>query len=383
MKKSYSAFLFIAFIALSFKINAQCSSCTTTITGTDAANHIVNSGTTLCIAPGGTVSGLITVASGGTLCNQGTINSTEVWVAGGTLNNYGSINTENILVSGQGTFNNNGTATIDSLLITNIYSVLVNNGTITGMRLGNSDYSSVTNNGNITEDYVGDSVAQFNNNSSGNLIINYDLLNGYNSGFFNYGYTKVMRDFYNSTGATFETSCMIIVSRDWYNASPAIISVPSAVSCAGFNIAGGSYNTGIIGSSSTHVDLCDAGHPTWGIDGPGGTIASTTTYCSCTNNCVVTGITEAAVESSVVIKNIYPNPAVNIVSVLINSDGAEKLTVEVFDMMGRKQKTFLVNVSLGENKLDLETSSLAQGTYILKITDAKELQSKQMFSVVK
>lgn len=380
MKKIYSMFLFIAVMALSQKINAQCISCTTTITGADAANHIVNAGTTLCISSTGTASGLITVASGGTLCNLGNINSSNVWIAGGTLNNYGGINTSNVLVSGQGTFNNNGTADIDSLLITNIYSTFTNNGSLTGMRLGNSDNSSITNNGNITVDYLGDSVAMFTNNVSGNLIVNYDFGNGYNSGFFNYGYVNIMRDFFNDGGSGVETSCMMLVGRDWYNT--AIISVPSIVSCAGFYIAGGSYNTGTIGSSSSHVDLCDAGNPTWGIDGPGGTIASTTTYCACSNNCVATGINPVP-ESNVMIEKIYPNPAVNNVSVMINSMEAGTFIAEVYDMSGKKQLSTIIKVNTGKNIIGFDLSVLAQGTYILKVTDSQNLQSKQIFNVVK
>jgi hypothetical protein len=380
MKKNYSGFLFILPLAFGLQMNAQCTSCTTTISGADAANHIVNSGTTLCIAPGGTASGLITIASGGTLCNQGTVNSSNVWVAGGTFNNYGTINSENILVSGQGVFNNNGTAAIDSLLITNIYSTLTNNGTITGMRLGNSDYSSIINNGSITEDFVGDSAANFTNNAAGNLVVNYDFGNGYNSGFYNYGYMKITRDFYNSTSSTFETSCMITVSRDWYNS--ATISVPSIISCAGFNIASGSYNSGTIGSASTHVDLCDAGHPTWGIDGPGGTIASTTTYCSCTNNCIITGISEP-VQGNSVISSVYPNPATNNIYLVVNSTEAEKVSVEVYDMLGKRQLLFSIKTILGENKKEIEISSLAEGSYILKVTDSKGSQSNKMFSVIK
>jgi hypothetical protein len=381
MKKIYSTLLFIFLAALSQNLKAQCSSCTITITGMDAANHIVNSGTTLCITASGTATGLITVASGGTLCNLGNINSTEVWVAGGTLNNFGAINSENILVSGQGVFNNNGTAAIDSLLVTNIYSTFTNNGTLTGMRLGNSDYSSIINNGSITEDYVGDSLSNFTNNTSGSLVVNYDFGNGYNSGFYNYGYFKVTRDFYNGNSATFETSCMAIVSRDWYNS--AIISVPSIIGCAGFYIAGGSYNSGTIGSASSHVDLCDAGNPPWGIDGPGGTIASTTTYCACTNNCVVITGLEALHESDVIIENLYPNPASNEISVMINSKSTEVLSVEAYDMMGRKKLSCEVKSAIGENKFSLDLSGLAQGTYILKIIDSQKMQSKQMFNVEK
>jgi hypothetical protein len=382
MKKNYFVLILIAAMFLNFKTNAQCTSCTSTISGNDAANHVVNSGATLCITSTGTATGLITVASSGILCNQGTINSSNLWVSGGTLYNYGSIYTTNILVSGQGVFNNIGFADIDSLLITNIYSTMANYGTIVGERLGNSDNSAITNNGNITEDFVGDSLANFTNGASGNLIINYDLGNSYGSNFFNYGYTTISRDFYNSTVASFETSCMINVGRDWFNS--ATISVPSNVSCAGFNIAGGSYNSGSVGTVSSHVDLCDAGHPATGIDGPAGTIANTTTYCSCSNNCVViSGITNPVAESNALIETIYPNPAIKNISVLINSQNSENIIVEVFDMMGRKQFSMLFKVNAGQNKMEVELQSLAQGTYILKTIDSKSLESKQLFNIVK
>jgi hypothetical protein len=380
MKHSYSGILFIAMLTLGLNANAQCSSCTSTITGMDASNHVVNSGTTLCISSTGTATGLITVAPGGILCNEGTINSTNLWVAGGTLTNHGTINTDKILTSGQGYFYNYGTVTMDSLLITNIYSLLSNTGSITGIRLGNSDYSSITNMGNITVDYMGDSAASFTNDVSGSLIVNYDFANAYNSGFFNYGYYKVMRDFYNSTGSTFETTCMGIVGRDWYNTG--IILGPNS-SCGGFSIAGGSYNTGTIGSASTHVDICDAGNPSLGLDGPGGTIATTTTYCACSNACTqLTGI--ANVESGdVMIGNIYPNPAVNSISVKFSSKNPGTLKVEVYDMIGKMQISSQMNAVSGDNKCEIEISKLAQGTYILNLIDEEQLRSKQLFTVQK
>jgi hypothetical protein len=213
------------------------------------------------------------------------------------------------------------------------------------------------------------------------LIVNYDFGNAYNSGFFNYGYYKVMRDFYNSTNSTFETTCMGIVGRDWYNS--ALISGPTS-SCGGFNIAGASYNSGTIGSASTHIDICDAGNPTFGLDGPGGTIASTTTYCACSNSCVQLPIGIGSVEASdAMIISLYPNPAVNSVSLLISTKRAGMLIIEVIDMMGKKQISKTITSLAGDNKLDLEIPELAQGTYILNIIDEDQYQTKKMFSVQK
>jgi hypothetical protein len=381
MKKNYFQLLFIACIAFASNANAQCSSCTITISSTDAANHVVTSGTTLCITSGGTATGLITVASGGILCNQGTINSTDLWVSGGVFNNYGTVNTTRVLVSGQGTFNNYQTADIDSLLVTNIYSVLMNNGTINDVRIAFSDYSSGTNNGTITADYMGDSLGQFSNNASGSLTVNFDLYHGYNSSLFNYGYMRISRDFYNSTASIVETSCMVGVGRDWYNS--ATISGPPTGSCGGFAITGASYNSGTIGSSSQHVDICDAGNPATGLDGSAGGIASTTTFCACANACMAVGITEPVAQSQVLIQNIYPNPATTSITIELQTIEEGLLSVEVIDMTGRRVSSKMVNSIAGLNKASVDVSILAPGTYILSITDAEKLQSKQLFTVVK
>ncbi len=342
------------------------------------------SGQTLCVSATGNASGLITVNAGGTVCNLGTISSPYFWVNGGTLNNYGTVNVSNLLVSSAGDYYNYapGTATLDSILITNASSSLYNNGTMTTIRLGNSDNAVVTNLGNIFVDYLGDSVATFNNNLGGSLKINYDLYNGYNSSFYNVGYLDIDRDFLNSTGCTFTTSCMVAVGRDWYNTGT-VLATTSGSSCAGFNIVGGSYNTGSIGTASYAVDICDAGNPPMGLDGPGGTIASTTTYCICVNYCAVVGINEPVSQSSVLIQNIYPNPSSSLITIELQNKEAEELMIEVMDMLGRKHSSTSVNSNSGLTKTTIDVSKLAQGTYILSITDSKKLQSKQLFSVVK
>jgi hypothetical protein len=381
MKHLYSGIIAIAFIFSGSYAAAQCTSCTTTISSADASGHVVGSGQTLCITSAGSCSGLITITSGGTVCNLGTISSNQLWVNGGTLENYHIINSNNILVSGQGTFNNHNTANaaIDSLLVDDIYSVFTNEGILTGDRLAATDLGDINNFGDITEDYVGDSSAQFNNYH--NLWINFDFANSYGSGFFNSGYTKINRHFYNSTSATFQTYCMVTVGGDWYNS--AVVQGPGPSGCGGFNIAGASYNTGTVGGSSDHVDLCDAGNPTWGIDGPGGTIASTTTYCSCTNNCAVMAGIEAVAESTAMITSLYPNPAVNSFVFEIETANPSELKYEVIDMMGRSCFSAVLNAGAGKNKVSMDVSSFAEGTYILSIVDEKKLSVKKMFSVVR
>lgn len=387
-------------IAFASKSNAQCTGCTTNITGLDAAPHIVTSGQVFCIAPTGTVTGQITVSAGGTLCNQGTINSFNLWIAGGTLKNYGTINTNNVLISTAGTYTNYSTTIIDSLLVENPSSNYVNYGTQTSDAFGIADYGTVLNNGTVSTLLMADSIGSVTNNgtinvtgpgfsnaytstfiNNGNVNVTTDFANSYSSNFTNNNYMSIGRDWYNSTSANFTTKCMMNVGRDWYNSSN--VYGPST-GCGGFNIAGNSLSSGLIGSASTHIDLCDAGHPVLGIDGPGGTIINTTTYCTCVNSCaIVTGIKETTKQSLTSISSIYPNPASSKVNIKLNSQESERLMVEVRDMMGKNVMHKIISVNIGENELEINVSNFSEGTYILNITDSHQSQTKQLFNVTK
>lgn len=398
MQKIY--FLLITIIAFNLKTNAQCSGCTTNITGLDAAPHIVTAGQVFCIAPTGTVTGQITVSVGGTLCNQGTINSFNLWIAGGTLINYGSLTTHNLLVSTAGTYTNYATTIIDSLLVENPSSTYINNGSQTNDAFGIADNGTVVNNGTISTHLMADSIGTFTNNgtinvtglgfsnaytsnfiNNGNLTISLDFANSYSSNFTNNNYMNVGRDWYNSTSANFTTKCMMSVGRDWFNSSN--VYGPTA-SCGGFNITGNSLSSGLIGSANTHLDLCDAGNPALGIDGPGGTIINTTTYCNCVNSCaIVTNIKEKQSQSNVMVKTVYPNPASNTLHIKLNNKENESIVIEIKDMMGKIVSSKMYPASVGENETEINVSALAQGTYILSITDSHQLQSKQLFNVTK
>lgn len=398
MKKIY--FIILSMFALTFESNAQCSGCTINVTGLDASPHIVSAGQVFCISPTGTVTGQITVTAGGTVCNQGTINSFNLWVAGGTLKNYGTLNTNNVLIASAGTYTNYGTSIIDSLLIQHSSSSYINNGTQVSDAFAVAEYANTTNTGTINVILMADSLATITNNGSitvtgtafshaysstftnnGNLTIYNDFGNSTSSNFTNNNYMNIMRDFYNSTSANFTTKCMVSVGRDWYNS--ANVYGPTT-GCGGFNITGTSLSSGIIGSLTTHIDICDAGHPFSGIDGNTGSIANTTSYCTCVNNCaVVTGIKEIEKQTSVIINSIFPNPSSSNITIKLNHTQTETLLIEVRDMMGKTQFTKNYDASIGENSTDINISQLAQGTYILTITDSKQLQAKRLFTVAK
>ncbi len=400
MKKIYTNAVILFLLAFSINASAQCSGCTISVTGLDTSPHIVASGQVFCIAPTGTVTGDITVLAGGTLCNQGTMNSFNLWIAGGTLKNYGMLNTNNVLVESAGTYTNNGTSIIDSLFIRYASSSYINNGTQTSDAFAIAEYATVINTGTINAVLVADSLATITNNgnisitgdgfsnahsstfiNNGNLTINNDFANSYSSNFTNNNYMSVGRDWYNSTSANFTTKCMVNVGRDWYNSSNVY---GPTTGCGGFNITGISLSSGVIGSTSSHIDICDAGHPFSGIDGNSGSIANTTSYCNCSNNCaVVTGIKETEKEASVIINSIFPNPSSSNITIKLNHTQTETLLIEVRDMMGKTQFTKNYDASVGENSTDINVSQLAQGTYILTITDSKQLQAKRLFTVAK
>ncbi len=383
MKNIYSKLLLAAFIIFSVKMSAQCGTgCTTTISAADPFNYVITSGQKFCITGTGSMSGLITISSGGILCNQGTVNSPNLWVAGGIFNNYGSMNTNLCMASQGATFYNYGTITIDSFLVSESATTFVNNGTLDVNRFTTAQSATTTNNGTITSNYLYDSAAVFNNNL--NLTVNYDFGNSY-SGVFNCNnvnsFMTINRDFYNAYSAVFNVGyCLINVGRDWYNSAQ--ISGLTNGSCGGFAIAGLSLNSGIVGNTAMHIDLCDAGNPPSGVDGNSGIISSSTTFCSCTNVCSIVGVAEYE-QSSALIKNIYPNPATDNLTILFENMKEENIIIELRNILGQIVYVEDYDATIGSNTVQLKIDNLSQGTYIINVIDSNKIQIKKMFTVIK
>lgn len=358
--------------------SAQCTGCTTTISGLNTTNQIISAGQTLCISSTGTVTGLITVSAGGSVCNEGSITSSNFWVAGGSLRNYGNINVSNLLVSAAGTFTNYSVTDADSLLITDASSNYINNGTQINKAFAVAINANAINNGTVNSILMYDSIGVYVNNgtinlsgslgtdytsnftNNGNLNIALDLGNGHNSIFTNNKFITIQRDFLNGSSANFITNCIINVGRNWYN--DATITGAPLSSCGGFSITGLSGNTGTIGSAISHVDMCDVGHPTFGLDGPGGTIASTTTYCTCMNTCIeIVGIKE--------IKNtlnsiFYPNPANDKLNIEVNSQSIEVIEISITNLFG--ELVFKTLTSQNE-KSQINLSDFKNGLYFITV----------------
>ena len=376
---------------------AQCSGCTTTIANANSTNQVVSSGQTLCITPTGTVSGLITILAGGKVCNQGLISSANVWVAGGALANTGTITVNNLYVASAGTFTNDAKLDADSFLVAENNTTYYNNGTQINLAFAVAEHASAVNGGTVTTNILYDSIGNLINNgnviitdgfangwnsyceNNGNINITHDFANGYNSTFINNKNMKILRSFYNGNNSVFTTYCMVTVNQDWYNTATVLGPVSS---CGGFNIGATSSNAGIVGSSNTHLDICDAGHPTSGFDANSGNVASTTTYCSCANNCITVGVQEIAA-SAFSSLSLYPNPASTQVNIKYYSEITATVNLTIKDMMGKTVFSKKQETTNGLNELQLAVGDLAEGTYILSIADNVHGAVNRMFTVVK
>ncbi|MBR5029427.1 MAG: T9SS type A sorting domain-containing protein, partial [Bacteroidales bacterium] len=68
--------------------------------------------------------------------------------------------------------------------------------------------------------------------------------------------------------------------------------------------------------------------------------------------------------------SLYPNPADNEVSVIINSEAGE-YSIDIVDMKGRIVKTQVANVTDNTTTVVLDISTLARGTYFAKISNGE------------
>lgn len=84
-------------------------------------------------------------------------------------------------------------------------------------------------------------------------------------------------------------------------------------------------------------------------------------------NTVATGITEVKKEIGYVM--VYPNPANEVSSLLINADHASEIDVKIFDITGKLAMMVLSNgrVEEGVNEIEINTSNLQTGVYFVMI----------------
>lgn len=78
--------------------------------------------------------------------------------------------------------------------------------------------------------------------------------------------------------------------------------------------------------------------------------------------------------------NIYPVPANDHFTLIINIKSATNLSVDVYDLAGRLVKTlYQQSISQGTHALEFTTDHLASGNYLLRIREGKKVYVKKMF----
>jgi hypothetical protein len=76
--------------------------------------------------------------------------------------------------------------------------------------------------------------------------------------------------------------------------------------------------------------------------------------------------------STLKIEGLYPNPATNMVNVLIGSPGHDKVTLVLTDMMGKMVTQKITEVQTGSNTIPIDISVLSNGTYIVKMVSSHD-----------
>lgn len=74
---------------------------------------------------------------------------------------------------------------------------------------------------------------------------------------------------------------------------------------------------------------------------------------------------------------IYPNPASEAATLMLTADRQEKLTYIIYDIQGKPLQQKSIVVTEGSNRINLETSTLAAGSYTVVVKGATTSQSIQ------
>jgi hypothetical protein len=67
---------------------------------------------------------------------------------------------------------------------------------------------------------------------------------------------------------------------------------------------------------------------------------------------------------------LYPNPANDKVSIEINTNENQNVTIEILDLMGRTIQKQVEPIAIGNNKLEINLSALSSGLYLIKCNNS-------------
>jgi hypothetical protein len=70
------------------------------------------------------------------------------------------------------------------------------------------------------------------------------------------------------------------------------------------------------------------------------------------------------------ISRVFPNPVQDKLNIVLNTVGTEKVTINITDLVGKVLATKSIETVQGDNNISFNTSSLAQGTYFIKVNSS-------------
>lgn len=242
-----------------------CSSCDVLITS-NQVNLTVNSGQTVCIASGVTVSGDIIV--NGTLCNQGTVNASNFNVGNNaTIYNYGDMNlSSNLILNSSAEFYNDGDLNIDGSIILNTNSSFVNTGDI-----------------EVDDNVIINNNASFSN--QGELKVERNMYVNGNGNVTNTGEIDIEENLY--VNGDFKNNGTVSVDGDFtINGPGSFFSSDGMVGC--ITVKGNSIINGCLGCNDNPLHFCDQTSTSGGqpdlVNGSAD-IGDNMIYCDPTVNC--------------------------------------------------------------------------------------------------
>ncbi|QKJ64134.1 GEVED domain-containing protein [Flavobacterium sp. M31R6] len=78
---------------------------------------------------------------------------------------------------------------------------------------------------------------------------------------------------------------------------------------------------------------------------------------------------------------IYPNPAREDFNISFSSEVNEKVTVKVYNIQGREEKSFVIDATAGENRFRNNTAGLSNGQYVVKVIKSNEISTTKLIIV--
>ena len=83
-------------------------------------------------------------------------------------------------------------------------------------------------------------------------------------------------------------------------------------------------------------------------------------------------------ETMSIAATVFPNPANGQAYLLLRSDKAEPVSVEITNMLGQVMRTQQVNPTSGLNTFALDVQGLQSGVYLVTLTNGKEQLVKKL-----